>query len=195
MSAPVHHKYGEARVVPLVVVAQALSSGVWPCWATQSWLSPSQVPTPSITAKTAGLPCVHCLHSDCMLASLVGSNWTMIGLILRPLMPPALLIWFTYRWVAGICSVYSLSSAKPSLPARLLMATTGKTTLMLVAVTPRVLVLAWLGAVAVLLDVTSGAPAPPPPPGVPDGASTSQATRPTTIATIMRAVRTCTARG
>src|ERR1700749_2132777 len=151
MSAPVHHRQGEARLVQLVVVDQALSSGVCPCWATQSWLSPSQVPMPSTTAKAAGLPWVHCLQSDCMLASLVGSNCTMIGLILRPLMPPALLILFTKRWIAGICSLYSLSSAKPSFPARLLMATTGNTTLMLVAVTPRVLVLAWLGGVALVL--------------------------------------------
>src|SRR3984885_850029 len=196
MSAPVHHKYGEARLVQLVVVDHALSSGVWPCWATQSWLSPSQVPTPSITAKTAGLPGVHCLHSDCMLASLVGSNWTMIGLILRPLMPPALLIWFTKRWIAGICSLYSLSSAKPSFPARLLMATTGKTTLMLVAVTPRGLVLAWETGVAAVLDgPNSAAPALPDPPGVPAGARTSQAMSPTTMAMMMSAVRTCVARG
>src|SRR5580658_8504531 len=123
-------------------------SGVWPCWATQSWLSPNQEPMPSRTAKVAGLPWVHCLQSDCMLASLVGSNCTMIGLIVRPLIPPALLILSTKRWIAGICSLYSLSSAKPSFPARLLMATTGKTTLMLVALTPRLLVLAWLGGEA-----------------------------------------------
>src|SRR5580698_4260495 len=141
---------------------------------------------PSTTAKTAGLPWVHCWHSACMLASLVGSNWVMIGLILRPLMPPLLLIWFTKRWIAGICSLYSLSSAKPSFPARLLMATTGKTTLMVVAVTPRVLVLAWLGGVALVLDATSAAPASlPDPPGVPAGARTSQAMSPTTMAMMM----------
>jgi len=38
-------------LVQLVVVDQALSSGVWPCWATHSWLSPVHVPTPSTTAK------------------------------------------------------------------------------------------------------------------------------------------------
>src|SRR5271156_3160134 len=131
-----------------------------------------------------------------MLASLVGSNWTMIGLILRPLMPPALLIWFTKRWIAGTCSLYSLSSAKPSLPARLFMATTGKTTLMVVGVTPRLLVLACVTGVALVLDeATSAAPALPDPPGVPVGARTSQATSPTTMAMMMSAVRTCVARG
>src|ERR1700691_1781692 len=106
----------------------------------------------------------------------------MIGLILRPLMPPLLLIWFTYRWIAGICWLYSLSSAKPSFPARLLMATTGKTTLMLVAGTPRVLVLAWVTGVAwVLDDAPSPAPALLDPPGVPAGARTSHAMSPTTM--------------
>src|ERR1700683_2564580 len=135
---------------------------------------------PSRTAKTAGLPWVHCWHNDCMLASLVGSNCTLIGLILRPLMPPLLLIWFTKRWIAGICSLNSLSAAKPSLPARLLTATTGNTTLMLVAVTPRLLVLAWVTGIALVLDDdgTSAAPALPDPPGVPAGARTSQAMSP-----------------
>src|ERR1700691_2826655 len=113
----------------------------------------------------------------------------MIGLILRPLMPPLLLIWFTYRWIAGICWLYSLSWAKPSFPARLLMATIGKTTLMLVAVTPRVLVLAWETGVAVVLDAHSAAPALADPPGVPAGARTSQAMSPTTMAMTMRAGR------
>ena len=78
-----------------MVVDQALMSGVCPCWVTQSWLSPVQVPMPSITANTGGLPWVHCWHSACMLALLVGSKLTIIGLILRPLMPPPLLIWST----------------------------------------------------------------------------------------------------
>src|ERR1700677_4824909 len=76
------------------------------------------------------------------------------------------------------------------------MATTGKTTLMLVAVTPRVLVLAWETGVAVVLDdATSAAPALPDPPGVPAGARTSHAMSPTTMAMMMSAVRTCVARG
>src|ERR1700722_17944118 len=144
---------------------------------------------PSITAKASGLPWVHCRHKDSISALLVGSYWVMIGLILRPLTPPALLIWSTKRLIAGICSLYSLSSAKPSFPARLLMATTGKTTLMLVAVTPRALVLAWETGVAVVLDdPNSAAPALPDPPGVPAGARTSQAMSPTTMAMMMSAV-------
>src|SRR5580700_10311118 len=76
------------------------------------------------------------------------------------------------------------------------MATTGKTTLMVVAVTPRVLVLAWETGVAVVLDdPNSAAPALPDPPGVPAGARTSHAMSPTTMAMIMSAVRTCVARG
>ena len=39
--------------------------------------------------------------------------------------------------MAALCSLYSLSSANPSLPASLLMATTGKTTLISVFDTPR----------------------------------------------------------
>ena len=49
----------------------------------------------STTAKTGGLPSVHCLQSARMPASLVGSKGTIIGLILRPWIPPALLIWVT----------------------------------------------------------------------------------------------------
>src|ERR1700722_9054887 len=82
------------------------------------------------------------------------------------------------------------------------MATTGKTTLIEVAVTPRVLVLAWLTGVGAALDwaeldcvATSAAPAVPPPPGVPEGASISQAMSATTMATTMIAVRICMARG
>ena len=72
MSGPVHHRYGEPRSVQSVVVDQALISGVWPCWVTQSWFVPVQVPMPSTTAKAAGFPCVHCSHSACMLASFPG---------------------------------------------------------------------------------------------------------------------------
>src|SRR5580692_1390969 len=99
--------------------------------------------------------------------------------------------------MAGICSLYSLSCEKPSLPARLLMATTGKTTLISVFETPRVLVLAWVTGTAVVADAVlvptgrSAAPAAPDPPGDPEGAKASHATRPATIATTMRAVRTC----
>ena len=63
---------------------------------------------------------------------------------------------------------------------------------MLVAVTPRVLVLALLTGVGAALDwaeldcvATSAAPAVPPPPGVPEGASISQAMSATTMATTM----------
>ena len=65
-----------------------------------------------------------------------------------------------------------------------------------VAETPRVLVLAWLTGVGVNARAAgSAAPAMPPPPGVPEGASTSQAINPTTMAMTMSAVRTCMARG
>ncbi len=172
-------------------------SGVCPCWVTHNWLSPIHVPMPSTTAKTAGLPSVHWRHRAWVAASLVGSNWVMIGLMVRPLMPPAWLICFTKSLIDVICSLYSLSCEKPSRPARLLMATTGKTTLMLDAVTPRLLVLAELGGEAPvdLDDAASAAPADPAPPGLPEGAKATQATRPTTTATTMRTVRTCTAAG
>src|ERR1700722_9846463 len=75
------------------------------------------------------------------------------------------------------------------------MATMGNTTLMLVALTPRLLVLAWVTGVALVLDATSAAPAVPDPPGVPAGARTNQATSPTTMAMMITAVRTCVARG
>src|SRR5580692_144631 len=100
--------------------------------------------------------------------------------------------------MAGICSLYSLSVANPNLPAWLLTATTGNTTLISVFETPRLLVLAWLTGVKPCVPDPFGrsaAPAAPAPPGVPDGAKASQATRPTTIATTMSAVRICMARG
>ena len=46
--------------------------------------------------------------------------------------------------MALVCSPYSASSAKPSRPASELSETTGKTTLMLLSVTPRLEVLAVL---------------------------------------------------
>ena len=77
------------------------------------------------------------------------------------------------------------------------MATTGNTTLMVVAVTPRVLVLAWLTGVPLALFAlaTSAAPAAPGLPGVPEGARATQASSATTMASTMTAVRTCMARG
>ena len=78
-----------------MTVVQAPIIGVWPSWVTQSSLSPVQVPIPSTTAKAAGLPWVHCLHSERISVSLLGSKLTMIGLIFRPWMPPLALIWFT----------------------------------------------------------------------------------------------------
>ena len=51
----------------MVVVDHWESIGVWPCWVMQSWLTPSHVPSPSRTAKTGGLPWVHCLHSASLL--------------------------------------------------------------------------------------------------------------------------------
>ncbi len=39
-------------------------NGVWPSWVMHSSLSPFQVPMPSSTAKTGGLPSVHCLQSE-----------------------------------------------------------------------------------------------------------------------------------
>ena len=91
-SAPVHHRYGAPRSVQVVVVVHWESMGVWPWRVTQSWLTPSKVPSPSRTANTGGLPWVHCLHSDSSSSGFVGSKLTIIGLILRPLIPPASLI-------------------------------------------------------------------------------------------------------
>ena len=68
----------------------------------------------------------------------------MMGLIFRPWMPPSLLTCFTKSVMALVCSPYSASSAKPSLPASELSDTTGKTTLMACWVTPRLDVLAEL---------------------------------------------------
>ena len=123
-----------------------------------------------------------------MLAVSVGSKVTIIGLMLRPWIPPAWLIWLTKRWMALVWSPYSLSSDRPSRPAMLLSEMTGKTTLMAWAETPRVLVLAWLTGVTVAAAAVTGtslAPAPCAEPGVPDGAITIQMTRPTTTARII----------
>ena len=111
-------------------------SGVWPCWVTQSWLSPVQVPMPSTTANTAGLPWVHCWQSDCMLALLAGSKLTMIGLILRPLMPPRVVDLVDVEVDGRRLLVVLLVLANPNRPASLLTATTGNTTLMVVAGDP-----------------------------------------------------------
>ncbi len=83
-----------------------------------------------------------------MSASLVGSKLVMIGLMVRPLMPPLSLICFTKSWMASVCSPNSTSEANPSLPASELRDTTGNTTLMLFALTPLDEVLAWLTGTA-----------------------------------------------
>ncbi len=82
-------------MVQVVTVVHCPMKGVWPSWVTQSWLSPVQSPIPSSTVKAAGDPSVQVLQSARMFDSLVGSNVVMMGLILRPLMPPASLICLT----------------------------------------------------------------------------------------------------
>src|SRR5512135_468959 len=67
----------------------------------------------------------------------------MIALIFRPLMPPLSLISLTNSLIAFVCSVNSTSPANPSCDDSACRFTTGNTTLMDLAVTPRVLVLAW----------------------------------------------------
>ena len=71
----------------------------------------------------------------------------IIGLIVRPLMPPVALMCWTKRSMAFTCSLYSTSPAKPNWPARAWRFATGNSTLMECAVTPRVLVLAWVTGV------------------------------------------------
>src|SRR6202044_2142293 len=122
-----------------------------PCWVMQSWLTPSHVPSPSTTAKTGGLPWVHRLHSACCSFGFVGSKLSIIGLILRPLMPPASLIWFTKRWMAFVCSPYSASDSISNSPSMLVNEMIGNTTLMASDETPRVLVLAWVTGVGPLV--------------------------------------------
>src|SRR5579864_5509871 len=117
--------------------------GVWPSWVMHSSLSPVHEPSPSSTADTGGLPSVHCLHRARMADSLVGSMFTIMGLIMRPLMPPASLMAFTYVWMAAVWAPNSLSPEKPKLDANDVRFEIGKTTLMEVAVTPRLLVDAW----------------------------------------------------
>src|SRR5580704_9639096 len=99
--------------------------------------------------------------------------------------------------MAAVSSLNSLSVENPKRPASLLTATTGNTTLMVFPLTPRVLVLAALTGVPPVVTAlaTSAAPALPAPPGVPDGASMSQATSATTMAMTMAAVRNCIASG
>ncbi len=113
-----------------------------------SWLTPSNVPSPSRTANTGGLPCVHCLHKARSSSGLVGSKLTIMGLILRPLIPPASLTWFTNRVIALVCSPYSASDSISNWPSILAKEMIGKTTLMAPAETPRALVLAWDTGVA-----------------------------------------------
>src|SRR6202035_1587672 len=132
--------------------------GVLPSWATQSWSAPVQAPSPSSTAKAAGLPWVQSLQSERMDCSSVGSNMEMMALILRPLIPPVVLMLLTKRLMALTCSPYSASSAKPNRPCNEFRLTTGKTTLMLVLVTPRVLVLAWLTGVGAAPATPTPAP-------------------------------------
>src|ERR1700676_3800700 len=108
-----------------------------------SSLSPVHEPSPSSTANTGGLPSVHCLHKARMADSLVGSMFTIMGRILRPLMPPASLMAFTKVWMAAFWTPNSVSPENPKLEANDVRLEIGKTTLMEVAFTPRVLVDAW----------------------------------------------------
>ena len=81
----------------------------------------------------------------------------MIGLIVRPLMPPAALMWLTKRSMAFTCSLYSTSPAKPNWPERALRFATGNSTLMPRAVTPRALMLASLtGLIAEEVAASAG---------------------------------------
>ncbi len=169
--------------------------GVSPSWVTHSSLSPDQSPTPSSTAKAAGEPSVQVLHRARMADSLVGSKLAMMGLIFRPLMPPALLIWLTKSWMALVCSPYSASLANPILPASEVSATTGSTRLMVCWVTPREDVLAWptgVGPEPVEPDDPSPDAAAV---GVLEGAAATQATAPTTMAPTMASVRSWVERG
>ncbi len=75
-----------------MTVVHCPMNGVRPSWVMQSSLSPVHAPIPSSTAKAAGEPSVQVLQSDRMTASLVGSKAVMIGLIVRPLIPPFRLI-------------------------------------------------------------------------------------------------------
>ncbi len=54
----------------------------------------------------------------------------MMGLILRPLMPPSALAAFTKVWMALFCCANSASPANPKFDARVVRFDTGKTTLM-----------------------------------------------------------------
>ncbi len=120
--------------------------GVWPSWVMHSSLSPVHDPSPSTTANTAGFPFVHCRQSARISASLVGSKVTMMAWILRPLMPPWALAAFTNTLMAFFCSPNSMSPAKPKFEARLVRLEMGKTTLMVLLVTPLLDVLALLRA-------------------------------------------------
>src|SRR5581483_6487747 len=108
----------------------------------------------------------------------------------------------------------STSPAKPSWPERLLRFTTGNTTLIDFALTPRVLVLAWSTGVpaapSAVRAATSWGPEPagaetlgrladPERPGGPvgvlGGALATYATRPPTVPSATATVRSCMARG
>ncbi len=130
-----------------------------------------------------------------MAVSLVGSKLVMMGLILRPLIPPDLLIWRTNSRMALVCSPNSASWANPSLPASELRDTTGNTTLMACSVTPRDDVLA-------LPTEVGPEPEPPedwsvdaPAPGVLDGAVATHTPVPTRTAATMARVRIWVERG
>src|ERR1039458_5783494 len=130
--------------------------GVWPSWVTQSSLSPVHEPIPSSTAKTGGEPSVHCLHRARMADSLVGSKVTMMGLIVRPLIPPASLMSLTKVWMAAFCTPNSVSPAKPKFDARLVRFDTGKATVIELAVTPDLLFYPVLNEAKAFAGVSDG---------------------------------------
>src|SRR5579864_527522 len=150
-----------------------------------SWLSPVHVPTPSRTAKAGVPPSIQSLHRARIWVSLVGSKLTMEASILRPLMPPASLMSLTKRSIALVCSEYSTSPAKPKLAASDDRLETGKTTLMLRAVTPALLVLAWT-ATGTLLGVDGGVPE------LLDDPMVAASAMPTTSTTAVAAETICT---
>jgi hypothetical protein len=65
-----------------------------------------------------------------MATSLVGSMFTITGLIIRPLMPPLSFIWPTKRSIAFVCSLYSTSEEKPRLEESAVRLETGNATVM-----------------------------------------------------------------
>src|SRR5579871_2063198 len=100
-------------------------------------------------------------------------------------MPPASLISLTKKLMACDCSGNSGSPAKPIWSDNALRLATGNTTLIDVAVRPRVLVATWLKAWVVDVDATGAAVVPAPadtfpavdlPPPPPDAATTTTTT-------------------